>query len=106
MNKLYTAYEYVSACRTQEIYEQNLAKALQMLCPDNYVMSLSDTLRKSYREVVEELLGTEAMDWIEYWQYECDYGKDSMSFQIDNKEYDTSTLTLYQYLEITCGLKA
>lgn len=102
MNKLQIAYEYVNYCRTQEMYEQNVSKALQLLSPDNYVMGLSDTLRKGYRELALEILGTETMDWIEYWQYECDYGKDSMDFSINNTEYNTGTLNLYQYLEITC----
>lgn len=103
MNKLDIAYNYVQACRTQQTYEESLNKTLQLLCPDNYVVALADTLHGPYQELLIEVLGEEAFDWIQYWQYEADYGTAAMDFIINDVEYNTQDMSLYKFLEITCG---
>jgi hypothetical protein len=104
MNKLDVAYKYVQACYLQSCYEDKINTALQLLSPDNQVFGLADHIRGPYEELVLEILGEPIMDWIYYWQYEADYGKNSLDFTIDNTEYNTQDMTLYKYLEVTCGL--
>lgn len=103
MNKLKIATDYIYACQTQEAITEQLDTVFQQLCPDNTTISVHDIILKPYRNLLEEILGTEAMDWIEYWQYESDYGKVSREFAINQKTYDTSNMTTYSYLEATCG---
>ena len=104
MDKLKIAYDYVQACQVQACYEDKVNQAFQLINPDNTVFGLSDPLRLRYEELVQSILGEEAFDWISYWQYEADYGKASMDITIDGVEYNTQDITLYKYLEVTCGL--
>ena len=103
MNKLDIAYNYVQACCAQEAFEHNINTAIAQLCPDNQIFSLCEPIHKHYLELIEELLGEEAFDWIQYWQYESDYGRNSLDFTIDGVEYNTQDMTLFKYLEVTCG---
>ena len=104
MDKLKLAYDYVQACKLQSTFEDQANTALQMLNPDNQIFGLADPIRNAYDELIVLVLGEETMDWIHYWQYECDYGQASMDFSINDVEYNTQDITLYKYLEVTCGL--
>jgi len=104
MDKLKLAYDYVQACRTQDCYEHNINRAFQQLDPDNQIFGLAYPLRKHYEEIVHEILGEEIAEWIYYWRYECDYGQESRDIVINGVEYNTQDITLYKYLEVTCGL--
>ena len=98
LDKIKIAYDYVQACKTQAIYERALETALQRLHPDNQLMGTSVTLAESYRQLVFEVVGEELMDWIEYWQYESDYGKESRTFVINNVTYDTAGMTFFSFM--------
>jgi hypothetical protein len=98
-DKIKIACEYVEACKTQAVYEGALETALQRLHPDNQLMGTSITLAEAYRQLVFEVLGEELMDWIEYWQYETDYGKESRTFVINNVTYDTAGMSFLGFLE-------
>jgi len=104
MDKLKLAYDYIQACQVQSCYEDKLNKVMQALNPDNQVFGLADPIHKPYEELVLEILGETIMDWIYYWQYEADYGQKSMDITINDVEYNTQDMTLYKYLEVTCGL--
>jgi hypothetical protein len=104
MDKLKLAYDYITACQVQSCYENKLNQALQLLNPDNQVFGLSDHIHQPYEELILEILGEPTMDWIYYWQYEADYGKNSLDFVIEDREYNIQDMTLYKYLEVTCGL--
>jgi carboxypeptidase C (cathepsin A) len=104
MDKLKLAYDYITACQVQSCYENKIDQAFQLLNPDNTVFGLADPLRQPYEELVSEILGEPVMDWIHYWQYEADYGSESRDFTINDVEYNTQDMTLYKYLEVTCGL--
>jgi len=104
MDKLKLAYDYITACQVQSCYEDKLNKALQLINPDNLVFGLADHIHKPYEELMLEILGETIMDWIYYWQYEADYGKNSLDITVDGVEYNTQDMTLYKYLEVTCGL--
>jgi hypothetical protein len=99
LDKNKIAYDYVQACKTQAVYERALDTALQRLHPDNQLMGTSVTLAQADRQVVLEVVGEELMDWIEYWQYEADYGKESRTFVINNVTYDTAGMTFFSFLE-------
>lgn len=93
------AYDYIQACKIQAVYEGALETALKRLHPDNQLMGTSVTLAEAYRQLVLEVLGEELMDWVEYWQYECDYGKESRTFIINNVTYDTEGMTFFSFME-------
>jgi len=104
MDKLKLAYDYITACQVQSCYENKINQTFQLINPDNQVFGLADPLHKAYEELVLEILGEPIMDWVYYWQYEADYGKNSLDFVINDREYNTQDLTLYKYLEVACGL--
>lgn len=87
MNKQQIAYEYLAACQVQSCYEQQLAKALQLFCEDNEVVSVSDTIRLAYDNLIIATLGQEVFEWLLWWQYDCDYGRTPKRFTIDHQEY-------------------
>jgi len=93
-------YRYIQACQVQECYETQLCTALQQINPDNQVFGLADPIRKAYRELVEELVGKQQFDWVEWWQYEADYGKDARDFVVAGVEYNTDDMTTLKFLEL------
>lgn len=100
MNTQEIAYQYVQACRTQAAREDALSNALAAFCGDNQVFDLASALHIAYRQVVLELVGEPMMDWIEWWQYEADYGEASMDFSIDGEAYNTQDMTFYKFWEL------
>ena len=101
MNTQEIAYQYVQACKTQAAREEALCDALALFCGDNQVFDLASSVREAYRQVVLELVGNTMMDWIEWWQYEAEYGEASMDFQIDGEAYNTQDMTFYKFWELT-----
>lgn len=97
------AYDYVQACKTQAIRERALETAFQQLNPDNQIMGVSDDVLQSYRQLMLKVVGKELMDWIEYWQYEADYGLESRTFIINNVTYDTAGMTFFSFMEAVSG---
>jgi hypothetical protein len=94
------AYQYIQACQVQSCYENQMNTALQQINPDNQVFGLADPLHKGYRELVEHILGQSAFEWVEWWQYECDYGMDARDFALNNVEYSTDDMTTLSFLEL------
>ena len=94
------AYDYAMAHLQQSAAIDQLNCALCSLGADNLVFSLCEPLESAYNKLVEELLGPELWDWLMWWMYECDYGKTSMEFTIDDASYCPTTMTLYRFLEI------
>ena len=94
------AYRYIQACQVQRCYENKVHTAFELLNPDNTVFGLSDHIHKAYQELVLELVGEPAFDWILWWQYDCDYGKDPRDFVINDKEYTTDGMTTLKFLDL------
>jgi hypothetical protein len=92
------AYEYLAASQTQECYELKLNQALQLLSADNQLVSVSDPLRTAYNNLVASALGTQAFEWLLWWQYECDYGNSPKQFTINNTDYCGVTQLQFTYL--------
>lgn len=101
MNKHQIAYDYIQSQQIQECYTNKVNEAFKMLCSENQVFGLCDPVQKQYKKLVLDILGSDNMDWLEYWQFETDYGTQSREFTIDNQTYDSSTLTLFKYLDLT-----
>lgn len=100
MNLQEIAYQYIQACKLQEAQEDQVHKALAAICPDNMVMGLADTIHKPYKTLIRYLVGEQVWDWMEWWQYEADYGSKPLHFSIDGKKYDPTTMTFYKFWEL------
>jgi hypothetical protein len=94
------AYRYIQACQVQDCYEDQVSAAFQLINSDNQVYGLADPLHKAYRELVANLLGFEQFEWVEWWQYETNYGKDDMNFVVAGAKYTTKGMTLLKFLDI------
>jgi hypothetical protein len=101
MNNHQIAYDYIQSQQVQECYTHKVHEAFKLLCEENQVFGLQDPVQKSYKKLVLDILGSDNMDWLEYWQFETDYGNQSREIIIDNQTYDSSTLTLFKYLDLT-----
>jgi hypothetical protein len=100
MNAQEIAYKYIQACQVQSNFEQKLDQALGLLCADNQLISVSDPIHKAYLELVQDILGEELFDWVQWWQYETDYGREPRDFTVNNQEYTTDGMTLLKFLEL------
>ena len=98
MNKQQIAYEYLNACQVQSCYEQKLNAALKLFCEDNEVISVSDTIRLAYDKLIVNTLGQEVFEWLLWWQYDCDYGKNPKRFTIDGQEYHEVTQLQFTHI--------
>jgi hypothetical protein len=87
------------ALKTQRVYDDQVGRALHCINPDNQIFGLADAVEGPYTELVQELLGPELFDWLMWWMYETDFGKDAMQFTVNGVEYDPTQMTLYSFLE-------
>ena len=101
MNKHQIAYDYIQSCQVQSCFTSKVDEAFRLLCDQNQVFGLQDPTQKSYKKLVLDILGTNNMDWLEYWQFETDYGNQSREIIIDNQSYDCEELTLFKFLKLT-----
>ena len=98
MNPQQIAYDYINAHQVQRCYEDKVNQALQLLNPDNQIFGLCDSLSTAYDKLVLSTLGEDTFEWLLWWMYECDYGRDPKSFTINHVEY--SDVTQLQFTHI------
>lgn len=91
--------QYVAAVREQHEKEQSLAEVLRALAQDNQVFSLQcDAMRKLLTAFALESFGEVAVDWLEWWMWECDFGAKPAKMWMDGTEFDVSKLEdLYKF---------
>ena len=84
----------------QRAGEDQVCKAFAALGSDNAIFGLAEPIEGAYTTLVAELLGEDLFDWLMWWMYETGNGTQTMLFEIDNKSYDPTTMTLYRFLEL------
>ena len=94
------AYDYAMAHIQQSAGVDQLNTALAALGSDNYMFSLCEPLEAAYTKLVEGILGPELWDWLTWWMYETNMGKDPMEFSVNGIAYNPQDITLYKFLEI------
>jgi hypothetical protein len=94
------AYNYTMALITQRAGEESVNQAFQALGSDNSIFGLAEPIEGAYTQLVEHLLGPELFEWLMWWIYETDCGKQPLMFSINGAEHDPTTMTLYRFLEI------
>ena len=100
MNKHKIATNYMLAVQTQAAAEDQVNQALQNLGSDNQVFNLAEPILNAYSNLVQEILGPTAWEWLTWWMYETDYGKSNMSFTIDDQNYDPTQLSFEQFWKL------
>lgn len=93
------AYDYASSMKHQTAATQQLSTALRSLGSDTEVISVATPLERAYTDLVEQLLEQPLFTWLMWWMYDCDYGKQSLLFYVDNVSYNTANMTLWKFLE-------
>ena len=76
------AYDYAMATTKQSAGEQMLDRALRTLGSDNQIIDLCEPILVAYRRLLTTTIGTELMDWLDWWMYETEYGTKVMHFSI------------------------
>ena len=94
------AYDYCMAHIQQSAGVDQLNTALAALGSDNYMFSLCEPLEAAYTKLVEGILGPQLFEWLMWWMYETNMGKDPLGFSINGVDYDPTTMTLYRFLEL------
>ena len=94
------AYNYAQAMLVQETYTATLNNALASFCGDNAIYSLSEPIEGAYTNLVQELLGSELWEWLQWWMWTTDWGRRSLEFEYNNQQYVASNMTLYSFLEV------
>ncbi len=94
------ASEYVASNKAQAKAERSIANAFSMLNPENTVLNLSDNIVNAYSSLTELVLGSELMEWIYWWIYDCEYGNKSMRFSVDEDEFDVVGLTFEEFFDL------
>ena len=95
------AYDWVGAQLIAESRTLQLNSALQAIHPDNQVLDL-DVTNQHYTRLVQQLVGPQAWDWITWWCWECDYGRQPRDFHINHVAYTTTDMTFLKFWELTC----
>ena len=103
MNTQKIAADYANSLKIQANAEDKLNAALGALGSDNQIFGLAETVTSAYSKLVQELLGTELFEWLNWWMYETEYGTVNMEFIVDNVSYDPTQLTFEQFWEIVCA---
>ena len=80
--------------------EEQVCQAFAALGSENQIFGLAEPIEGAYTELVHELIGPELFDWLMWWMYETDYGKENMEFTTKYKSYNPQELTLQEFLEI------
>jgi hypothetical protein len=93
-------YEYVTALNHQYQLESALNTAFQQLDSNNQIFGVCGPVTKAYTSLVESLLTPQQVYWLEYWIYECDFGRTGLKFSVNNEMYNTLDMTFFKYWEI------
>ena len=101
MNLQQIAYDWVCAQITAEARQHQLDSAFQAINPGNMVVEL-DVTNSHYTNLVKQLVGPQAWSWMEWWCWECDYGREPREFSINHIWYNTSDMTFLKFWELTC----
>lgn len=95
------AYDWVGAQIVAEARQVQLNQAFQAISPDNQIFDL-DVTNPHYTRLVQQLVGPQAWNWISWWCWECDYGRQPMEFHIKDVAYTTTDMTFLKFWELTC----
>jgi hypothetical protein len=98
---------YVDAMRNQYDVERRLHQVMTDLDSDNAVLSTTHTtLRDGYTSTIKHLLNTQYnFDWIEWWMWECDFGRESRNFFIDEEPYDVASMTFDRFYDLVISFE-
>ena len=97
MNKQKIAHTYAQATKLQGTATDQFNIGLCSLGMDNYVFSLAEPIETAYTQLVEELLGPELFEWLNWWIYETDYGTQNMTFALNGQDYDPTQFDFDQF---------
>lgn len=90
---------YVNAVRKHCEKELQLSKALSTYNENNIFMS-DNTLLDAYSQTIEGLISTSGMDWLAWWMYETNFGTRSMSFWVNDVEYDAAEVSFSDFYDL------
>ncbi len=101
MDKIEIAAAYIEAMKHQYQCEQAIDEAFRMFDSDNQLFSTaSRQLKDSYASLVREIVGEEALGWIDWWMYETEFGKERLEFSIMGVLYDPTSLSAHRFLQL------
>jgi hypothetical protein len=84
-----TKEEFLKYMKSIEVFLQESEdsnKAIKLLCDDSFYVKKGDLLLDSYIELLKKLTNDEN-NWIEYFVFECRFGKNENKVTINNKTF-------------------
>lgn len=98
MNTIKIIKEYVDANLAQYEAETSLSKSVSLFNRDNYFIGVSTIITDAYSNLLKQLIGGKNFDWIDWWMWECNFGKKPNTlFWVNDKKYDASGMTLEKF---------
>ena len=76
--KIEIAKLYIESRKVQEEKTDALNKLIRTFDEDNQIFGLSVDVDIAFSKAMKIVLGELKMDWIDWWMYECDYGRKPM----------------------------
>jgi len=101
MTNLDIAHAFVTAMFVQQEKEQHISDAFRSLCSESMIFGLATPIQDSYTKLVENILGKDTFEWVEWWMWETDFGQEPREFWTDKEtKYDVSGLTFPEFFTI------
>jgi hypothetical protein len=93
-------HSYVTAMNHQYQLEAQVNAVFQQLNCDNQILGLCVPVTTAYTKLIESLLTPSQFSWLEYWMYDCDFGRHARTISIDNTHYNTLDMTFFKFWEL------
>jgi len=93
-------YDYVQAMKHQAETEDIVNRAFQQLNPDNCILSTAKPVQTAYTKLVKQYLSVTQIGWLDWYMYETDFARCSMSFSINNEMLCIQHMSFYKFWEI------
>lgn len=90
-------YDYVSAMKHQAEAEDLVNQVFQQLNPDNTILGTSSPITKAYSKLVEQRTTAQQWLWIQWWINESNFGKEPLSFSINNEMLSIENMNFYLF---------
>lgn len=98
------AQDYLQTTNQHRELEHKLQQVFQLWGPDNELWDIKGPAYTAYESLVAELLGQELMDWVLYWQWDCDGGTNG-TLKLGTNSHNIADLDFEEFFKLIQGYK-
>jgi hypothetical protein len=90
---------YIVAKRKQYNMDDKANALLNVIMADHSSCGLRNPLSDALDTLVQDALGMETFDWIEWWMYETDFGCKNMTYTVAGVDYDPTQQSFQEFFQ-------